>query len=253
MGTLTTHRAERTAPRRVGIIGGMGPLAGAEFLRLFVLACTAHLRSRGETITDQVFPEHWMVQVPCPDRSVALLGSGDSPLPNLREALTGLLLHRVEYVAIACDTAHGWHAELQSEFAQTELLHIVQETVRHLTNVGERCVGLLASSGMHQLGLYEKAFEGAGFRCHTPLDHERNEIMEGIYEVKSRNLDAAENLFTGAASNLIERTGCRTLVMGCTEIPLALRQLNGSNAIRLVNPASVLADALAVRAYTPFD
>src|SRR5256885_12615477 len=34
-------------PRAVGILGGMGPAAGADFVRLFVQACTAHLQQQG--------------------------------------------------------------------------------------------------------------------------------------------------------------------------------------------------------------
>ena len=32
-------------PRVVGILGGMGPAAGADFARLFVQACADHMRA----------------------------------------------------------------------------------------------------------------------------------------------------------------------------------------------------------------
>ena len=48
--------------RRIGILGGMGPAAGAELARLFVQACEDLLALRGEPIRDQVFPEHVLLQ-----------------------------------------------------------------------------------------------------------------------------------------------------------------------------------------------
>ena len=46
----------------VGILGGMGPAAGADFVRLFVQACAQQMRARGEPVRDQSFPEHWLAQ-----------------------------------------------------------------------------------------------------------------------------------------------------------------------------------------------
>jgi aspartate racemase len=48
---------------------------------------------------------------------------------------------------------------------------------------------------------------------------------------------------------MARRHGLSTLVMGCTEIPLALRSVPGLEAMALVDPALVLARVLAQRAY----
>jgi aspartate racemase len=97
----------------VGILGGMGPAAGADFVRLFVQACGEHLSARGEAITDQAFPAHWLVQVPAPGRTEALLEYGPSPLPAMATALRQLAGVGAQAVAIACNTAHLWHRQLR--------------------------------------------------------------------------------------------------------------------------------------------
>ena len=56
----------------VGILGGMGPAAGADFVRLFVQACTERMVALGIPVLDQAYPEHWLAQVPVPDRTAAL-------------------------------------------------------------------------------------------------------------------------------------------------------------------------------------
>ena len=59
----------------------------------------------------------------------------------------------------------------------------------------------------------------------------------------------SETSFTQTASALARRHGLSTLVLGCTEIPLALRCVLGLDALSLVDPAVLLVKALAQRAY----
>ena len=56
----------RSITPTIGILGGMGPAAGAHFARLFVAACAHHIWRRGIAVTDQAFPEPWLAQVPVP-------------------------------------------------------------------------------------------------------------------------------------------------------------------------------------------
>ena len=84
------HAAAASAPRAVGILGGMGPAAGADFVRLFVQACTAHLQQQGLPVHDQAYPEHWLVQLPMPDRSAALRADPQSPTGPAQHLLQGV-------------------------------------------------------------------------------------------------------------------------------------------------------------------
>ncbi|MBC7718181.1 MAG: aspartate racemase, partial [Chitinophagaceae bacterium] len=68
----------------------MGPAAGANFARLFVAACTDYMRANGLRVSDQGFPEHWLAQVPVPDRSTALYAPGagnHQPLESMLQAM----------------------------------------------------------------------------------------------------------------------------------------------------------------------
>ena len=106
----------RPMPSAVGILGGMGPAAGADFARLFVDSCTDVMRAMGVAVTDQAYPEHWLAQVPIPDRSASLLlGSrgADAPLESMKQVAARLGALGARTLAIACNTAHAWHASLQ--------------------------------------------------------------------------------------------------------------------------------------------
>jgi aspartate racemase len=237
----------------VGILGGMGPAAGADFVRLFVEACAQHMRSRGEPVRDQGFPEHWLAQVPVPDRSGALesavLGA-HQPLEPMLQALGRLAALGSRAVAIACNTAHAWHATLQERFPQIEVLHVAREVSAHLAAEGVRDAALMATEGTYRVGLYEKAMADAGLACHLPLADERRLLMRGIYEgVKAGDMRLAEACFSQVARQLAARHGALAIVMGCTEIPLGLQGSAAVAGLRLVDPARVLASALAIRAY----
>ena len=236
--------------RPVGIIGGMGPAAGADFVRLFVDACNAYLTRGGFKVIDQAYPEHWLVQVPVPDRTEALCNGHDAPLPALQYAVERLQTCGANAVAIACNTAHAWHAKLQQKYPQLELLPVAREVARLLKNADVKEVGLMATQGTYRIALYDTALTQAGIVCHCPLETERETLMRGIYQgVKTGDLAYARACFVNVAQRLQSRHGDLTLIMGCTEIPLALENAPEASHWRLLNPAQVLAQALAERAY----
>ena len=247
----------RQVTSTVGILGGMGPAAGADFARLFVAACADHMRGSGIAVSDQAFPEHWLAQVPVPDRSTALgmpgFG-GHQPLEAMLQAMGKLAALGATTIAVACNTAHAWHGQLQERFPQLEVLHVAREVAHTLHSRGVRQVGLLATAGTYSAGLYDQAFAQAGLQCHSPKLEERELLMHGIYSgVKVGNMALAQSAFASVAEVLARRHGLQTLVLGCTEIPLALTSVQGMADLDLIDPAALLAQALAKRAYRLVD
>ncbi len=251
MSTYSGADVMRIEP--VGVLGGMGPAAGADFMRLFVQACMDLMVARGIAVRDQNFPEHWLAQVPVPDRSAHLLGSGPPgtlPLDHMLQAVGRLTALGVRAIAIACNTAHAWHAPLQQRFPQVEMLHIADEVAAVLQKAGITRVGLLATQGTYASGIYTAALEAAGIACHSPTLEERQTLMAGIYEgVKAGRMRWAEEQFAQVAGDLAQRQDLQALILGCTEIPLALQALPAAPHVRLIDPSRELAHALARRAY----
>jgi aspartate racemase len=239
-------------PGMVGILGGMGPAAGADFVRLFVQACTELMQAAGLPVSDQAYPEHWLAQVPVPDRSAALRRADlpPRPLEAMKQVAARLGALGARTLAIACNTAHAWHGSLQECFPDLEVIHGVREVATELARREVSAVGLLATEGTYGSRLYQDALEAAGVRCHLPEAHERQRLMQGIYNgVKAGDLEFARVSFESVAQAVAQRHGCSTLVMGCTEIPLALTPGPGTPGLVLVDPAQWIARALALRAY----
>ena len=237
----------------VGILGGMGPAAGADFVRLFVQSCMERMQALGLTVSDQRFPEHWLAQVPVPDRSQALETSATGshqPLEPMLQALGRLAALGARCVAIPCNTAHAWHSRLQERFPQVDLLHIAEETAATLTTQKIPAAALMATEGTYRSGVYEQALAQAGVQCHLPTPAERQRIMQGIYNgVKAGDMVLARQCFTEVAAALAQRHGDAPLILGCTEIPLALDGAAQLAGLRTFNPAQILAQTLALRAY----
>ncbi|MBP7544812.1 MAG: aspartate/glutamate racemase family protein [Acidovorax sp.] len=237
----------------VGILGGMGPAAGADFVRLFVQACTERMVALGIPVLDQAYPEHWLAQVPVPDRTAALNDPREGahqPLDSMLQATGRLAALGVRVVAIACNTAHAWHARVQERFPHTLVLHGVREVVHTLAADQVSRVGLLATRGTYSTGLYQRELVQGGIACCVPEPAEQDLLMRGIYEgVKAGDMALARNCFEQVARALEQRHGVSALIMGCTEIPLALSEGAHLPGVRLVNPTQVLAAALARHAY----
>lgn len=234
----------------VGILGGMGPAAGADFVRLFVAACADLLRARGKTVVDQAFPTHWLVQAPIPDRTAALQDPGaKQPLEPMAQALAALQSQGVGTVAMACNTAHAWHAQLQAALPDLRILNVMEEVARQLQAAGTPVVGLLATEGTYRTGLYQEALSRRGILCAVPDSAGRDVLMDGIYQgVKAGNMARASLLFERVARTLVTRHRLSAVILGCTEIPLALppQALPGTT---LLDASDVLARRLAACAY----
>ena len=238
--------------KTVGILGGMGPAAGADFVRLFVQACADHMRASGVAVIDQNYPEHWLAQLPIADRSAALLApdTAQDPFPMMCTGMDKLHAVGAKAVAVACNTAHAWHERLQQAYPQMRVLHIARTVAHSLQQQGHKACTLLATQGTYRIGLYDQALAAAGITVHLPSAQERELLMEGIYQgVKADKLDLARERFAQVAQAMRARHGDVPLIMGCTEIPLALPGAAQVNGLQLVDPAWELAQSLARFAY----
>lgn len=201
----------------LGVIGGMGPLAAADFLRKLTLVAEAGC--------DQ---EHVPVIVygdcTTPDRTASVLGQGPSPLPQLLAGIKFLNDAGVSAIAIPCNSAHCWYAEMAAA-SRVPILHIVQASADQVrrNNRHTRRVGILSTEGTHRMGIYRTVLEQAGLEPLSPTAEDfRDLISPAIADIKGNRLAAAENKFDVAADRLQAR-GAEQIILGCTEIPLGMQ------------------------------
>ena len=89
------------AYRVIGVIGGMGPAATADFLARLVAGVTAaHDIDHPHVLIDS--------NPHVPDRNAAALHGADSPGPALAAMGAALVAQGAQVLAMPCNAAHGW-------------------------------------------------------------------------------------------------------------------------------------------------
>ncbi len=154
-------------------------------------------------------------------------------------------------VAIPCNTAHFWHAALQKE-TSLPILHIVDAVADQLGEQAVRSgpVGILATTGTVQAGIYQQRLAQRGVVCAVPEESGQAEVMRAITLIKAGDVGSARSILVKEALALSEG-GCRTLVMACTEIPIALAGAQEQFPSLLVDATDSLAKACVAAFLSP--
>jgi aspartate racemase len=224
----------------IGILGGMGPAATADFYAKLVSMTPGH--SDQDHLRTVIWSDPTI-----PDRTEALLGNGPDPTPWLLNGSRVLREAGATVIAIPCNTAHAFVPRIADQVG-LPIVHMIGEVARHLTTLrpAVRTAGLLATTGTVHAGLYQEWLDRYGIRLALPDPaSQQNEVMPAIRAVKAGNRRAATASLANAARQLTERDA-QAIIAGCTEIPLGLPA--GAVGVPLVDPAVILAQALVRRA-----
>ncbi|PWS35862.1 aspartate/glutamate racemase family protein [Falsiroseomonas bella] len=200
----------------LGVLGGMGPLASAEFMRRLTLLTPA------ERDQDHIPAVLWS-DPRVPDRTAARLGGGEDPLPALLRGIRGLEAAGCGAIAIPCNTVHGWFEAMQAA-TPLPILHIVDAAAAELARLGvpRGRIGVMGTAGTLAMRLYQQRLEGRGYECLVPTETEMARLVTpGIAEVKANRVAEAHAPLAESARALAAR-GARAVVLGCTEIPLGI-------------------------------
>jgi aspartate racemase len=246
--------------RVIGIVGGMGPRAHVLFEENLLTKAVDVLGAA----KDADFPAWALVSFPgTPDRTRALRGRGESPLPAIKESLARLAGAGVDFAVAPCVTSHAF---LAGEGLPLPVLSLPAVTARVAAAAGVRRAGILATSGTLAAGLFDRAFSEAGIGSVSPLDLPNGEaaqlnlVMTAIYGPGGGMADdtaggikgggptpETDALLLAAGKNLVA-AGADALVMGCTEISFAAGRLARAG-VRLVDPLAIAAEAAIRYAY----
>jgi aspartate racemase len=225
----------------IGVLGGMGPLATADFFQKLLQATPAK--------ADQDHFQTLIYSNPhVPDRTAAIRGEGESPLPALIAGAALLVRGGASFIAIPCVTAHAFHEGLQAA-TPIPVLHIVGEAAAAVRRdrPSVRRLGLLATTGTVQTRLFETQCEPHDLSILAPeASVQESCVMPAIYAVKhGGDLAGPRRLIREAAAHLIGR-GAEAVIAGCTEVPLILQ--DGDLPVPVIDPTAILAQACVRRA-----
>lgn len=222
----------------VGILGGMGPAATADFYRKLV-ECTPATRDQ-----DHLRVAIW-ADPTVPDRARGILGGGADPYPKLLEGATKLRDLGASIVAMPCNSAHAFLPRLAQDTG-LRFIDMVRETARELADRADSAegpIGLLGARALIRSGLYQLRLAEYGLDFVVPDDDDQAALDSAIRYVKAGELNAAHRVATDVSNDFLER-GARRVLLACTELPIAMSSVLTAGDPHFVDPTDVLARAV---------
>lgn len=194
----------------LGVIGGMGPEATQLFYRMVIDHTDAH---SDQEHLNMILLNHASM----PDRTEAILrGKTDVVSGYLLEDARRLEKQGCAAIAIPCNTSH-YFAESIQKAVSIPLIHMPRETAKVLKERGVKRVGLLATDGTVQTGVYTAELKNAGMETVLPSADGQRKVMKIIYDgIKNGGaIDCAG--FRQVEKELLDH-GAEAIVLGCTEL-----------------------------------
>ncbi|WP_437919294.1 aspartate/glutamate racemase family protein [Sphingobacterium sp. LRF_L2] len=235
----------------IGIVGGVGPLAGLDIVKKIIEETIAS--------TDQ---EHLPVLLSSQpnkisDRTAYLLGkTAENPAYAIVQIILELEKTGATVAAIPCHTAHASRIfdvvkeELIEAKSRIRLLHMVEETAAYIQlHYGKIDVGVLATTGTKNTGLYPGVLAHYDLKAIEPDEQLQESVHAAIYD-KTYGIKAVsspvsnrarQELITSIAE--LKKAGAQAIILGGAEFPLAISEKE-SAGLPIIDPNRILARAL---------
>lgn len=237
----------------IGILGGLGPQAGLDLAEKLIRLTQA--KQDQDHLPFVLFSMPEMVG----DRTAYLLGHEETnPAYAIAEQLEKMASMGVTLAVMACNTAHAGpifdvaQHLLRSKGIKLPILHMVKETVTYIREAYPeiRRVGILGTQGTYQTGLYSHALETAGLEAVVPNPDIREQQIHNALYSPGFGIKACSNPVSEEASNLVlaaihhlQTLGAEAIILGCTELPLAVKE-NEIESMPILDPALIIAEKL---------
>lgn len=242
----------------IGVIGGMGPHAGLDLVQKIIDQTAASTDHDHVPVALLSYPAH------IPDRGDFLFGrTAVNPADAMAAIAVQLEALGATVAGIPCNTAHAppifdaLQAALAEGGHRLRLLHMLDETARFLREhyPGLRRVGVLSTLGSYRFEIHTRMLADGGFEAVLPDPSVREHIVHRTIYDPGYGLKAQSNPVSPIARQCVldaidhlRGKGAEAVVLGCTELPLAVPEAEVCG-VPLLDPALVLARALIQATY----
>ncbi len=221
--------------RRVGILGGVGPLASCYLYERIIKNTKASIDQEHVNL---IINSHAEI----PNRTDYLLdNSNKSPIPYIERDLKELESLGVDFIVMNCNTAHNFYDYL-SKTISVPLLNLISLTVNSIDKSNKK-IGIMATHGTNKGELYQQELIKNGFIPITPPKDIQSKIMNIIDEVKEgKEIDIEYFL------NIIKYfkdNDCDNVILGCTELSILRDKFNLNEYY--VDPVEVVSREIILR------
>ena len=221
----------------IGVLGGMGPLATVDFFNKVLAATPAKGDADHIPLLIQSDPR-------IPPRPAAILNSGRSPLSELLAGRDRLIAAGATALAMPCNTAHYWYADLVRGCG-VPFLSIVDASIGEIGNLAKHgaTIGIIATRATLATRIFDAQLQSAGYTPMLPDDDLMEKlVLPGIELVKAGQAVQGGQLIEQAVQVLLNQ-GAGVVLLACTETPLALDAVQSPLRAQCVDSTAALARA----------
>ena len=198
--------------KTVGVLGGLGPMATVYFYDMVVEMTEA---KRDQDHLDMII----MNRATTPDRTAYILGSSDdSPLDYIVRDAKRLEAAGADFLVLTCNTAHYFYNAIV-EGLGIPLINMIEETVVHAKKKGHKKIGILATTGNINTGLYQDMCVKHSMDYYVPSQPVQEMVMNIIYDQVKAGKKADMDQFNKIIG-LLKAYGFFCAILGCTELSI---------------------------------
>lgn len=223
--------------RKIGLLGGMGPESTLIYYRLLIDGV-------GEKLGKGVIPPLTIESID-PEVMHEYCAKGDY------EGLTDFFVKLVENLqncgceaaAMTANTAHVVFDKVKAH-ADIPMVSIVETACEEAVRRGYKSLGLMGTLTTMHGSFYREPFERAGIRVVVPTEAEMQLVAQRIAKELEFGVVKEETVgeLCGVIARMKAEEGIDAVILGCTELPLALH--DGVSPVPCLDTLRVHADAL---------
>ena len=236
--------------KTIGIVGGVGSYAGIDLIR--------KIYDQTDAKNDQEHLPISLLSAPhkIVDRTQFLLGLVDiNPGFAIAEIITTLFSNGAKVIGVPCNTAHAkpiFDTIKENIPTSCKLIHLIEEVGFYLRNKHPNItrVGILGTTGTLNANIYPDTFRQFGIEVIHPSDEIQNLLVQPAIYDKTYGIKAISNPINAkakrdlmAAARHLSSRKAKAIILGCTEIPLALTEEVIETSL-VIDATSILASAL---------
>ena len=220
---------------RVGILGGVGPLASCYLYERIIKNTKASIDQEHVNL---IINSHSEI----PNRTDYLLdNTKDNPIPYIEKDLKELEKLGVDFIVINCNTAHNFYDYL-SKTISIPLLNIIEITVKNIDKNNKK-IGIMATDGTNKGNLYQEELLRNNFHPITPPLEIQKMIMKTIEMVKE-GIEIEKEYFDIIAKHFIDNS-CDKIILGCTELSVLREKFDLDDYF--IDPIEIISKEIILR------
>lgn len=230
-----------TTPPKIGIVSGIGPLAGSDVLaKVFKNAALTYGAVEDNEYPDLLLLNHGIEGV---DNTGTL---NDAFEHDIIEMVQQLEEQGATIIGIACNTAHIYLHKMKVK-PGTSIVNLIDTVVSGAKQTGQKYL-LLTSSTSKQKKLYQGYLDAAGVAYSETTVAQQKLLDEAIGLVMAHKLEEAGKLL-GKVFESAKTDGFRFVIAGCTELPIAIANCSNASGLQIVDSNKELAKKLVQKYY----